>query len=239
MDIRDVILYECRIDGEFKEVSKDIFHCIVKSKFDKCEGASSIVLIEVNKQQLSYLETYEYRDNEVGHFDIKGTFEVRKNKKDIPFLLLKAISVRLSAKRVADNKKKLEKKKEKKKKEKLENNLDNNSEDFSKWHKKIELLGLEKKVLDATKIKLLDEEHLKHTIVDFSKKYVLNKELIAVVEPIKDSDEYKLILGWKPLITAKLFDKEITCYITNKTKDELRNELANIKLYEEDNLTEQ
>lgn len=238
MDIRDVILYECRIDGEFKEVSKDIFHCIVKSKFDKCEGASSIVLIEVNKQQLSYLETYEYRDNEVGHFDIKGTFEVRKNKKDIPFLLLKAISVRLSAKRVADNKKKLEKKKEKKKKEKLENNLDNNSEDFSKWHKKIELLGLEKKVLDATKIKLLDEEHLKHTIVDFSKKYVLNKELIAVVEPIKDSDEYKLILGWKPLITAKLFDKEITCYITNKTKEELRNELANIKLNEGDNLIE-
>ena len=238
MDIRDVILYECRIDGEFKEVSKDIFHCIVKSKFDKCEGASSIVLIEVNKQQLSYLETYEYRDNEVGHFDIKGTFEVRKNKKDIPFLLLKAISVRLSAKRVADNKKKLEKKKEKKKKKKLENNLDNNSEDFSKWHKKIELLGLEKKVLDATKIKLLDEEHLKHTIVDFSKKYVLNKELIAVVEPIKDSDEYKLILGWKPLITAKLFDKEITCYITNKTKEELRNELANIKLNEGDNLIE-
>lgn len=238
MDIRDVILYECRIDGEFKEVSKDIFHCIVKSKFDKVDGASSIVLIEVNKQQLSYLETYEYRDNEVGHFDIKGTFEVRKNKKDIPFLLLKVISVRLSAKRVADNKKKLEKKKEKKKKEKLENNLDNNSEDFSKWHKKIELLGLEKKVLDATKIKLLDEEHLKHTIVDFSKKYVLNKELIAVVEPIKDSDEYKLILGWKPLITAKLFDKEITCYITNKTKEELRNELANIKLNEGDNLIE-
>ncbi len=46
MDIRDVILYECRIDGEFKEVSKNIFHCIVKSKFDKGERTSSIVLIE-------------------------------------------------------------------------------------------------------------------------------------------------------------------------------------------------
>ena len=239
MNVRSVVLYDCRIDGEFKEVSKNVFHCIVKTKFDGVDSAPSIVLIEVNKAQFSYLETYDYKDNEVGYFDIKGSFEVRKNKKDIPFLLLKATSVKLSSKRVAENKRKQEKKKEKIKKEKAQKKLENNSYDFSYWYKKIEFLGLERKVLDSYKIKLIDEEHLNPTNVEFNKNYILNTNLVAVVEPIENSDEYKLILGWKPLLASKLFDKKITCYITNKTKEELSNEFANIKLDDEFTLKEE
>ena len=132
MDIKKFVLYECSIDGEFKEVSKNTFHWIVKSKFSDIEGAPIIVLIEINKQQLNYLETYDYKENEVGYFDIKGTFEVRKNKKDIPFLLLKADSVRLSSKRTAENKKEQERKKRK-----LKNKLENNSYNFIDWYKKL------------------------------------------------------------------------------------------------------
>lgn len=230
MDVKRVVLYDCRIDGEFKEVSKNVFHCIVKTKFDGVDGAPSIVLLEVTKAHLAYLETYDYKDSEIAYFDIKGSFEVRKNKKDIPFLLLKATSVKLSSKRVADNRRNLEKKRAKIKEEKAKKKLENNSYDFSYWYKKIEFLGLEKKVLDSYKIKLIDEEHLNPTNVEFNKNYILNTNLVAVVEPIENSDEYKLILGWKPLLASKLFDKKITCYITNKTKEELSNEFANIEL---------
>lgn len=233
MDIRKVILYDCRIDVDFKEVSKNTFRCVAKAKFNDVDDVLNIILIEINKQQLSYLELYDYKNNDLGYFDIKGYFEIKKNKKDVPFLLFKVTSIKLSSKRVADNKKIQEKKKKKKKELKIK--LENNICAFKDWYKKIEFLGLEKKVLDASKVKFLNEEHLKATSVEFNKKYILYKDLIAVVEPIENSDNYKLILGWKSLIAAKLFDREITCYITNKTKDELSNEFLSINLEDEKN----
>lgn len=233
MDIRKVILYDCRIDVDFKEVSKNTFRCVAKAKFNDVDDVLNIVLIEINKQQLSYLELYDYKNNDLGYFDIKGYFEIKKNKKDVPFLLFKATSIKLSSKRVAENKRNQEKKKKKKKELKI--NLENNICTFKDWYKKIEFLGLEKKVLDASKVKFLNEEHLKTTSVEFDKKYILYKDLIAVVEPIENSNNYKLILGWKSLVAAKLFDREITCYITNKTKDELCNEFLSINLEDENN----
>ncbi|WWU66881.1 hypothetical protein QJR26_19105 (plasmid) [Clostridium baratii] len=221
MECKIVRFYDCKLNGEFKEKDNDIFQTLVKANVN---DVMNIFLLEINKKQYDYLVRFDYKDEDSELFDIGGYIEVKKNKKDIPFLLIKATEVKLSRKRRKKTKKNIEQKKKKENEANKEKQFT-----FSKWEEKIKLLNLDTKVLDSRKIKLVDEEHLKNVRIDFSKNYIRNKELIALVSPIENSDEYKLVIGWKSLIMAKIFDKEIFCYLTDESKKEIKDKLINLQ----------
>ena len=78
----------------------------------------------------------------------------------------------------------------------------------------------------------MNEEHIKKFQLTISRNDIdkynrLSNEFVKIaVKSIEGTDDYELILGWKYLILAKLFDKKINCYIVDKSREALINELC-------------
>ena len=106
---------------------------------------------------------------------------------------------------------------------KLKNKKNQNTkpnENVFKWTEKLEKLGYKLVELNTSDIILKGKEHLKSTTVDFSKKYLKN-DLKVAIKKLPDSDKYELILGWKALIGARIFDKKLIGYIVDENREEL------------------
>ena len=217
MNIREVKLYDCKIDTDFKENKNGFYDTVAKSKIGELEN---IIFLEINKEQFDYINKLDYKNM---LFNVKGYMQAKKNKKDIPFLCFKANFI-MSVEEI--NKIKLAKKASQNNalKNAPKNNKKNNKQKADnkvfKWEQKLEDLGYEQKEVEVKDILLKDREHFKSTTVDFSVKYLKN-DLKVAIKQIKDSDKYELILGWKALIGAKIFDKKLKGYIVDLNRKDL------------------
>lgn len=212
MEIREVKFYDCKLDSDFKENKEGAFNTIAKTMIGEFEN---IILLEITKDQYEYLNSIDYKNL---LFNIKGHMQIRKNKKDIPFLFFKANYIQS-----LDDLKKLKQAKRKKKKKK------NDLVASLNWHEKIELLDYEKiENFDCRKIKLVDEEHLIPCKLEFNPKYLQDRELKAVIKKIEETDRFELILGWKDLLSAKFFDRDLSVYIVKENRKELVEKLSKI-----------
>ena len=208
MDIREVKLYDCKIDKDFKKNNNGFYDTVAKSKIGEFEN---IIFLELSKDQFEYINKLDYKNI---LFNIKGHMQVKVNKKGIPFLYFKANFI-MSIDEINKIKKdKLNQLKNKKKK-----NTPPNEKVFN-WMEKLEELGYKTIEVNTSDIILKDKEHLKSTTVDFSTKYLKN-DLKVVIKKLDNSDKYELILGWKALIGARVFDKKLTAYLVDVNRKEL------------------
>lgn len=217
MEIREIKLYDCMFDSELKESKDNKLSTVTKVKIGDFEN---IILFEFSKEQGEYLKN---TNQEGVLFNVVGSFQVRKNKKEVPFLFLKVDSI-ISLEDLEKRKKEIREKYNAEKKEKQK--IKAQKEMRLRWTEKIEELCGNPVKIDYRKIDFVDKEHLKNSRIDFSAKYIECKELKCVVSQNSDSDRYRLVFGWKQLITAKLFDKDIDVYIFNGSKDELIEKLS-------------
>lgn len=212
MEIREVKFYDCKLDLDFKENKEGSFNTIAKTMIGEFEN---IILLEITRDQYEYLNSMDYKKF---LFNIKGHMQIRKNKKDIPFLFFKANYVQS-----LDDLNKLKKSKGKRKQSVSGASL--------KWHEKIELLEYEKiENFDCRKIKLVDSEHLQPCRLEFNPKYLHGRELKAAIKPIEKTDKFELVLGWKDLLSAKFFDRDLSVYIVKEDRKTLVKKLSEIDL---------
>lgn len=212
MKLKTITLSNCLINDDFKEVKPGVFQALAKVNINDLE---SIVLLEITEKHYKFLKTFDYKSVEL---NIIGSMQVRKNKKDIPFLFfkvdkLKKVKVKQPTKK--DNLSKIDKKLFK----------------FN-WKETIKNFNYEVKMLDVTSIKFVNEEHFagfsfnisKKSMREYEKKYEKAK---IVVKPIEKTNDYELLIGWKSLILAKLLNKnkKIQCVVVDKSREELVNEL--------------
>lgn len=150
MNIKKFALLSCIVDGDFKEVRDDSFQVLLKANQNDME---SVILLEINKKHYDFLQTFDYKKTNIY---IKGEMQVRKNKKDVPFLFFKAIKIEKS---------------------KIKNSKNRKSKDvklFQKfnWREEIKKLDYEVKELDARNIKFIHKEHLKAINISICKKEI-------------------------------------------------------------------
>lgn len=208
MDIREVKLYDCKIDKDFKENKNGFYDTVAKSKIGEFEN---IIFLELSKDQFEYINKLDYKNI---LFNIKGHMQVKVNKKGIPFLYFKANFIMS-----IDEINKIKKDKLNQLKNKKNKNTPPNEKVFN-WMEKLEELGYKTIEVNTSDIILKDKEHLKSTTVDFSTKYLKN-DLKVVLKKLDNSDKYELILGWKALIGARVFDKKLTAYLVDVNRKDL------------------
>lgn len=209
MNIKKFALLSCIISDDFKEVKEGCYQALVKANQNDME---SIILLEINKKHYNFLQSFDYKKINI---NIKGEIQVRKNQKDIPFLFFKAIRIERSESKS------------------IKNRRSKDEEIFQKfnWIKEIGKLECEVKELDSRNIKFINEKHIKRIQIDISRK-VINKFLESssenvkvAVRPIENTENYELLIGWRIMILSKLFDKNVKCYVVDKSREELVQEL--------------
>lgn len=201
METSLVKLYNCKIDSDLKESKSGDFTCITKTYVGE-EKLESIFYLSLDKEQYEYIHGLDFKNT---LFNMKGVIQVRKNKKDIPFIHFKCSYIES----LDDIKRAKEKKKSKnKKQEKLDwiNSIPNAKESLVE--------------LDPKKIKFIDEIHKQKAMIDIgsvSDDYVPK----LAVNPIEGTDEYSLVFGFRGLILAKMLDLKVMAYITDCNREEL------------------
>lgn len=202
-----VKLYDCKIDSEFKEGKNEEYNCITKAYIGE-EKIESIFYLSLDKEQYKYVSGLDYKNT---LFNMKGVIQVRKNKKDIPFIYFKCSYIE-SLEDIAEAKKK---KKEKigKKQQKIE------------WISKIPNAQENLVELDPQKIKFVDEIHKHKAMIDIGgvKENYVPK---LAVNPIEGTDEYALVFGFRGLILAKMLDLKVMAYVTDCNREELLKQIG-------------
>ena len=226
MDIREIKLYDCVIDTDFKENKNGCYDTVAKAKIGKFEN---IVFLELDKEEFEYINQLDYKNTP---FNIKGHMQVKVNKKGLPFIYFKANFI-MSVEEVnkikhakAELLNKIKNQEKNNGQDNKQHNVKDNKQDTTqsnkcfKWEQKVEELGYEQIEVDTKDIVLKDKEHLKNATINFSKKY-LKYDLKVAIKKIENSDKYELILGWKSLIGARMFDKKLTGFVVDVDRKEL------------------
>lgn len=207
METSLVKLYNCKIDSELKEGKNEEYNCITKAYIGE-EKLESIFYLSLDKEQYKYVSGLDYKNT---LFNMKGVIQVRKNKKDIPFIYFKCSYIE-SLEDIAEAKKK-KKEKMNKKQQKIE------------WISKIPNAQENLVELDPQKIKFVDEIHKHKVMIDIGgvKEDYIPK---LAVNPIEGTDEYSLVFGFRGLILAKMLDLKVMAYITDCNREELLKQIG-------------
>lgn len=201
METSLVKLYNCKIDSDLKEGKNEDYTCITKTYVGE-EKLESIFYLSLDKEQYEYVNGLDYKNT---LFNMKGVIQVRKNKKDIPFIYFKCSYI--------GSLEDIEKVKEKKK-------LKNKKQEKLDWLGKIPNVEENLVELDPKKVRFMDDIHKQKTIIDIGSvkdDYVP----ILAVNPIEGTDEYSLVFGFRGLILAKMLDLKVRAYITDCNREEL------------------
>lgn len=220
MEIIEVKLKGCKIDSDFTKINENTYSCVSKAIIGE-DNFESIIYLELSDEHYKYITKFNYKEL---LFNLTGVVQIRKNKKDIPFMFFKTNSI-INTEEIAGIK---EKKEETvKQKELIENNTkrkDNNELDIntSKWSDCIP--GLKDNLIEMKmdKIKIINKIHTRMAMVDLKR-----NSGIVVVKKIEDTDEYELIIGYATFIKCKLLDLTAKVYVTDKTRKEFVKYLNN------------
>lgn len=229
-----IIKLEGNFDSEVKLNKEGKYVVIVKSSLEDKENSESIFFVEMTKKQWDSVK------NKEGKLYITGKMMVKKNKKDIPF-------VYVISKNVSETKEIKVKSKSKKKVENIETVVncveekrEDNAIDKSDLKKEFKI---NKQVIswfrdmpkesfievEAKKIRIMQECHNNFRFpIEITEK---NKNDLGNPIAVRDlgNGEYELLVGIKPYIKAKLFDKKLKVFVTNLTREEFEKEYNIIK----------
>ena len=220
MEIKEIKLKDCKIDSDFTKVNENTYSCVSKAIIGE-ENLESIIYLELSNEHYEYINKFNYKEL---LFNLKGIIQIRKNKKDIPFLFFKVSSIINTEERLQSI---IERKKRLKEKALMDNNATKKSCEIiykPNWSEYIPGLNDSLIEMKMDKIKIINNIHAKKSIVD------LNKSIgIVVVKKIEDTDEYELIIGYSTFVKCKLLNLPAKVYITEKTRDEFIKYINNIQ----------
>lgn len=220
MEIKEIKLKDCKIDSDFTKVNENTYSCVSKAIIGE-ENLESIIYLELSNEHYEYINKFNYKEL---LFNLKGIIQIRKNKKDIPFLFFKVSSIINTEERLQSI---IERKKRLKEKALMDNNSTKKSCEIiykPNWSEYIPGLNDSLIEMKMDKIKIINNIHAKKSIVD------LNKSIgIVVVKKIEDTDEYELIIGYSTFVKCKLLNLPAKVYITEKTRDEFIKYINNIQ----------
>lgn len=214
MEIKEIKLKDCKIDSEFTKVNESTYSCVSKAIIGE-DAFESIIYLELSNEHYEYINSFNYKEL---LFNLKGVFQIRKNKKDMPFMLFKVTSIINTEERlqiIEERKERLKqrtlmenKKKNKKKPEELKMNKHN-------WVEYVP--GVQDNLIEMKmdKVKIINKVHKRRAVVDLKK---INR--IVVVKEIDNTDEYELVFGYSTFIKCKILDLPANVYITDKTRNE-------------------
>lgn len=89
MEIKEIKLKDCKIDSDFTKVNENTYSCVSKAIIGE-ENLESIIYLELSNEHYEYINKFNYKEL---LFNLKGIIQIRKNKKDIPFLFFKVSSI--------------------------------------------------------------------------------------------------------------------------------------------------
>ena len=220
MEIKEIKLKDCKIDSDFTKVNENTYSCVSKAIIGE-ENLESIIYLELSNEHYEYINKFNYKEL---LFNLKGIIQIRKNKKDIPFLFFKVSSIINTEERLQSI---IERKKRFNEKAVMDNNATKKSCEIiykPNWSEYIPGLNDSLIEMKMDKIKIINNIHAKKSIVD------LNKSIgIVVVKKIEDTDEYELIIGYSTFVKCKLLNLPAKVYITEKTRDEFIKYINNIQ----------
>lgn len=202
METSLVKLYNCKVDSELKEGKNEEYNCITKAYVGE-EKLESIFYLSLDKEQYEYVNGLDYKNT---LFNMKGIIQVRKNKKDVPFLYFKCSYIESLSDIAKAKKNKKEKMNKKQAKIDWINNIPNAEENLVE--------------LDAKKIKFIDEIYKQKAMIDIGS---VRDDYVPklAVNPIEGTDEYSLVFGFRGLILAKILDLKVMAYVTDCNREEL------------------
>lgn len=220
MKIREVKLYDCKIDSEFSEGKDGVYSFISKAIVGNDE-LESIIYVEINKDQYKYLTSVDYKEM---LFNLKGVFQIRKNKKDIPFMIFKvnfimdnqeieALKIRneekIKNKAISQyNKIKGEKKRAHAKKVR----------ESKKFNWKEIVPNLDEKLIEMNVDNIIIT-HNAHINSNKANIEIVRENPRMVVRKIEESNKYELILGFKSFVSCKVFNIPARVYVINESRE--------------------
>lgn len=179
--------------------------------------SASIIMVEFKKKHWDKIKNSPL---DLITIKLHGRYELRlKNGK--PFIYMKCETIRkikqknieLEQQQVESNLK--DKPKKKKSKKVINENFNGH------WY---ELISEEEfKDIDISKVKLVEEVHLKAILPIFNlKKMREYEELSPIAVRRLDKGEYGLVAGLRTYIVAKLFDRHLKAYVTDLSREEFK-----------------
>lgn len=205
MEIKEIKLKDCKIDSDFTKVNESTYICVSKAIIGE-ESLESIIYLELSNEHYEYINSFNYKEL---LFNLKGSFQIRKNKKDMPFMFFKVTSIinteerkeRLKQRTLIENRKKNKKK----------------VQDFKihNWIDYVPEIKEDSIEMKMDKIKIINKIHNNKAIVDLKRKNTL-----VVVKEIENTDEYELLIGYGTFVKCKILDLPANVYITDKTRNE-------------------